>query len=113
MKEIICTMCARGCRLAVDEETLRVTGNACDLGKEYGKNEITAPKRTVTGSVAIRGAIHARLPVRTDKPVPKEKIFDVMDALHSCTVDSPVKMGDVIIENVCGTDANIIATRNM
>ncbi len=113
MKEMICIICPRGCRLKVDEETLDVIGNSCPKGTEYGKNEVVSPMRTVTGSVGIIGGIHNRLAVRTDRAVPKDKTFDIMDALHECTVNAPVKRGQVIIENICGTGANIIATRDM
>lgn len=113
MKEMICITCPRGCHLKVDEETLEVTGNACPRGAEYGKNEVISPMRQVTGSVAIAGGIHARLAVRTDRPVPKSKMFDIMSVLHSFKVKSPVKRGSVLIENVCDTGANIIASRDM
>ena len=36
-----------------------------------------------------------------------------MKELDKVTVASPVKVGDVIVEKVCGTEANIIATKNM
>lgn len=113
MKEMICIVCPRGCHLTVDEQTLEVKGNFCPRGAEYGKNEITSPMRTITGSVGIKGGIHPRLAVRTDRAVPKEKMFEIMDILHSCTVFSPVKRGQVIIQNVCGTGANIISSRDM
>lgn len=113
MKELICTVCPRGCRLTVDGETLEVSGNFCERGAVYGKNEVTAPKRTVTGSVNIVGGIHSRLAVRTDKAVPREKMMEIMDALHSFTAFSPIKRGDVLIKNVCGTDADIVASRDM
>lgn len=113
MKDMICIVCPRGCRLTVDEETLEIRGNSCPRGAEYGKNEVTSPMRTVTGSVGVIGGIHPRLAVRTDRAIPKDKMFDVMDVLHSFTAYSPVKRGDILIENVCGTGANIIASRNM
>jgi CxxC motif-containing protein len=40
-------------------------------------------------------------------------MFEIMAALHACKVHAPVKRGDVIIENVCGTGANVIASRDM
>jgi len=113
MKEMICIICPRGCHLKVDEETLSVSGNSCEKGAEYGKNEVTAPMRTVTGSVDIKGGIYTRLAVRTDKAVPKEKMFDIMEALHHFTAYAPIKRGQVLIENICDTGANIIASRDM
>ena len=113
MKEMICIVCPRGCRLRVDESTLEVTGNTCPRGAEYGGNEVTCPMRTVTGSVAVKGGVHPMLAVRTDRPVPKDRIFDVMAALHGFTAVSPVKRGETLIKNVCGTGADIIASRDM
>ncbi len=113
MKELVCIVCPRGCRLTVDESSLTVSGNSCPKGEEYGKNEILSPMRTVTSSVAIVGGINPRLAVRTDKTVPKDKIFEIMKVIHSHTVKSPVKRGDVLIENICGTGASLIASRDM
>ncbi len=113
MKEMICIVCPRGCHIQVNEETLEVLGNTCARGAEYGKNEITSPMRTVTGSVKIIGGIHRRLAVRTDRAIPKGKMFEIMRELHSFAAHSPVKRGAVLIENVCGTGANVIASRDM
>ncbi len=113
MKEMICIICPKGCHLKIDEETLSVSGNSCEKGEEYGKSEVVSPMRTVTGSVAIVGGIYSRLAVRTSKAVPKEKMFEIMDALHSYTAYSPIKRGQVLIENVCDTGADIIASRDM
>jgi CxxC motif-containing protein len=69
--------------------------------------------RTLTSTVAIEGGIHRRLPVRTDKPIPKSKLFDCMAELHNCKEKSPVMAGQIIIENIAGTGANLIASRKM
>ena len=113
MREMICIVCPRGCHLTVDEATRTVKGNSCPRGEAYGIAEVTAPTRTVTGTVAIEGGVHSRLAVRTDSPVPKDKMFAVMDALHSFRAVSPVKRGQVLIPDVCGTGANVIASRDM
>lgn len=113
MKQMVCIGCPRGCHLEVDEATLEVKGNFCPTGAEYGKNELTHPMRTVTGTVAIEGGIHNRLAVRTDKQVPKAKMFDVVNAMNQFVAHSPVKMGEVLIAGVAGTDANIVASRDM
>ena len=36
-----------------------------------------------------------------------------MDALKGVSIKAPVKIGDVIVEDVAGTDVNIVATRNI
>jgi len=114
MKELVCIVCPNGCRLQVDEEQdFRVTGNRCPKGAEYGKAELTNPTRTVTSTVRCLGGAYPRCPVKTDRPIPKGRIFAVMAALDGVTVTAPVRIGDRILENVCGTGADIVATRNL
>lgn len=113
-KSLICIVCPMGCHLEIDvENDYAVTGNQCKRGIEYGKKELTNPTRTITSTVKITGGIYNRLPVKTDCEIPKNRIFDIMNELNSVVVSSPIQMGDVIIKQVCGTDANIIATRSM
>lgn len=114
MKDLVCIVCPRGCRLKVDENNgFTVTGNSCPRGEAYGKQEVTAPVRTVTSTVRISGGIHEMCPVKTDKSVPKEKMFDIMREIAKVELVSPVKCGQVVIQNVCGTEANVVTTKKM
>lgn len=113
MKELICIVCPKGCHLKVDESTLNVTGNGCPRGAEYGKNELSHPMRMVTSTVRIEGALHRRCPVKTSQSIPKDKMFDVVKALNGVVLQAPVKVGQVIVKNVAGTDADIVAAKNM
>lgn len=109
---MICIRCPRGCHLEVDEtRDYAVTGNACPRGAEYGRNECLHPVRTVTATVACRGGSLERLPVKTDRSIPKERMMEVIRALGQLTIFGPVRMGDALVSNVCGTGANIVATR--
>ena len=63
--------------------------------------------------VVIKGAMLHRLPVKTAQEIPKGKIFDCMDALAKVVVKAPVKMGDVVLKDVCGTGIDIVATKTM
>ena len=112
MKEFICIECPKGCRLTIDEN-LNVTGNTCIRGKKYAINEVTAPKRIITSTVVVNSKIISRLPVMTENEVPKELMFDIVKELNNVRVKVPVKCRDVIIENVCNTGVNIIATRTL
>ena len=38
--------------------------------------------------------------------------FDVMKVIDDLTVSTPVKAGDVLVENVLGTGVSIIACKN-
>lgn len=114
MTNIICITCPKGCHLSVDEENgYTVTGNACPRGAVYGKNELLHPVRVVTSTVRIDGAMLPRLPVKTDRPLPKEKMFDCMELINGITVQSPVKVGQVLAADILGTDVNIVAAKTM
>ncbi len=114
MKELICIVCPKGCHLTVDEEHgCAVTGNGCPRGAEYGRRELTAPTRVVTSTVRCIGAAHPRCPVKTDRPIPKALIFDAMAALDAVELHAPVHIGDLVLENVCGSGANFVVTRNL
>ncbi|MEG1049892.1 MAG: DUF1667 domain-containing protein [Oscillospiraceae bacterium] len=114
MTQMVCIVCPKGCHLSVDEENgCAVTGAGCEKGIEYGKTELTDPRRTVTSTVVIKGARLCRLPVKTSSPVPKKDIFRVMEEIDKVTVQAPIKIGDRVIENVCETGIDVVATRQM
>ncbi len=114
-KELICISCPMGCHLkvTVDGEDIQVEGNTCKNGITYGIEEVTNPKRIIPTTVIVENGKLPRLPVKTSEAVPKELIFDIMNEVNKVKVKAPVKMGDIIVENILGTGANIIATRSM
>jgi len=111
--KLICINCPRGCELevSVNDGKVAVTGNACPKGEEYAVAEVTNPTRMVTGLVKLAGA-RRPLPVKTRFAIPKARIADVTNLLANTTVIPPKRIGDVIIENVCGTGVDIVATAN-
>ena len=111
VKNMICINCPRGCKISVNTETLEVTGNLCPRGKDYGIAEVTNPLRVITSTCVLKGAALPRISCKTDRPIPKGKIFEIMEEINKARVTVPVKAGDVIIENVLGTGANVIATK--
>jgi Uncharacterized protein with conserved CXXC pairs len=114
MTELICIVCPKGCHLHVDEQDgYRVTGNSCARGAEYGCKELTNPTRVITSTVKITGAARSRLPVKTDRDIPKPLIFEAMKLLNGVKVQSPVKTGDIIVKDILGTGVNFVATRDM
>lgn len=115
-KRIICTSCPVGCELTVtfdDENILEVEGNTCKLGIDYAEQEIFDPRRMVATTVKVKNGYHPLVPVYTEKPVPKPKIFDVLAEIRKVEVEAPVKINDVIIEDVVGTGINVIASRDL
>ena len=112
MKELICIVCPKGCHLKVDEEQdYAVTGNSCPKGADYGRAELTHPTRVITSTVRCTGGAYPRCPVKTSAPIPKERIFDVAAALDGITVEAPVRLGQGVVKDVCGTGADFVSTR--
>ncbi len=114
-RKLICIVCPKGCEISVEygettKEVLNMTGHACRRGEEYARAECIAPKRTLTTTVRIKGG--GLLPVRTDKPIPRELMFECMKVINRAEAPKDAKIGDVIIPNILGTGSNIIASAN-
>ena len=77
--------------------------------------EVTAPTRIVTSSVQVYGGKgeERMVPVKTASDIPKEKMMDVIRSLRGVSVPCPVKIGDVIVQNIAGTGVDVIATKNL
>jgi CxxC motif-containing protein len=115
-RELICISCPLGCNLEVDisdENDIKVKGNSCKRGEVYGIKECTNPTRIVTSTVFVKNGTEEVLPVKTERDIPKGKIFDCVRLLKDVEIEAPVKIGDVIIENVLDTGVNIVATKNI
>ena len=114
-KEIICTVCPRGCHIMVEgegDQVISVADYGCKRGLEYASSEYAHPVRILTTTVKMSGIENDLLPVRSNRPVPKEKLFDCMEAIRAMEVKLPVARYDVIIPNICGTGVDIIATKS-
>lgn len=111
-KELTCIVCPMGCALTVtlDEQggILSVTGSTCKRGEEYGKNECLHPVRTLT--TTAKTADRRPIPVKTATPIPKEKLFEAMELVNRLAVPLPVRIGDVLMEDLFG--AKLVATAN-
>ena len=115
-RELICIGCPMGCPLTVElngNEVVSVTGNTCKRGDDYARKEVTNPTRIVTSSVVVLNGTLAAVSCKTEKDIPKGKIFDVVKELKNVVVTAPVAIGDVVLENVAGTGVNVIATKNI
>ena len=117
-KELVCILCPNGCRLQVElvagesPAVGEVTGNLCEKGPEWAKLEILHPVRSISSSVLVRGGLFPLVSVKTDTPIAREKIFDVMKEIRALVVDAPIHLGDALIRNPAGTQCAIVATRN-
>ena len=114
-KDFICIVCPQSCRLSVEDSMgeIKVEGYSCKRGIEYGKTEFVSPKRLITTTVKIKNGIHRRLPIMSKGEVPKDQMKDCINFLYSVEVNAPIKNGEVIVENICGTTVDIIASRSI
>ena len=115
-RELICFNCPLGCGLTVtlkDGDVVKVEGNTCPKGEAYGKKEVTDPTRIVTSTVRVSGGVLPVVSVKTASDIPKEKIMDCANALKNVKIQAPVSIGDVVVEDVCGTGVSVIATKNI
>ena len=113
-RELTCIVCPKGCQLTVEldgKKVVSVEGYTCKRGLTYAETECTAPMRTLTTTAAVEGG--GVVPVKTDKTIPKELLFEAMKAVNAARVPADAKLGYVVIENLLGTGANIVTTRNV
>lgn len=109
--EHICSVCPLGCHLVYEDGV--VTGNTCDRGYKFMMDEIVLPKRNISSTVKITGSRHKRLPVKTNKPIPREKLVVAVEQLNDIEVTAPISLGDIILENILDTGSDFVATRTV
>ena len=114
IKRITCIECQKGCTLSIDIENCRVvkvSGNECPKGEVYAVSEIENPVRILTSAVLCRGLSLKMISVRTDKPIPKSRIFEAMKEIKRIRVNKPLSAGDIIVKRFMGSEVNLIVTR--
>ncbi len=110
MKKLTCIECPLGCALEAEvdgEQVVSVVGYGCLRGKKYAESEVVCPHRIVTSTVRAENGV--LVPVKTDKAVKKEEIFSVMKKINQVVCKLPVKIGDVLVENIT-EDICLVAT---
>ena len=113
-KNIICIECPAGCSLLAeieDGKAVHVEGGKCPKGAVYARAEIESPARILTSTVRTSGLELKMLPVRTSRPIPKDRLFDAMMELKNAIVKREVEPGDIIVKDLLGTGADIVSTR--
>lgn len=115
-QEIICLGCPNGCHLlctSKKDEAVEVTGNKCDRGVEYGREELLEPKRVVTAVVKTASRELPYVPVRTSAPLVKPLIPELLHELYHKQVKPPIHSGECLVENFHGTGVNVVFTRSV
>lgn len=114
--EVTCIRCPLGCAITVDVApdgaAVYRAGASCARGREYAVAEVTAPVRSVATTVNVPGCGEP-LSVKTADPIPKPLIAAAVRAMKAAHVELPVRAGDVILPDVCGTGVPAIATKSL
>lgn len=118
IRDMVCIVCPMGCHMTLEKDDQEASGikvlhNQCPRGKVYAIEEMTAPTRMLTSTVIIENGFLKRLPVKTSAPIPKGELMNAMAELDKVLVKAPVRVGDVLIENLLGTGVAIVASRSM
>lgn len=115
-RSMTCIVCPMGCALEVSLENgnvLSVSGNTCPRGEKYAREECTHPTRVLTTTVRVTGGQYPVVPVKSAAPIPKELLFDAMEQIRGLEAPAPVRIGQVLAENLCGTGIALIATADI
>ena len=113
-KNIICTCCPLGCSITVQIQNGKVTdvsGYTCERGKKYAYDECTNPLRTLTTTVSTDNG--ERLSVKTASPIPFSLFSESLSKLSGLCVKTPVRIGQPVLHGICGTDTDVVATKNI
>lgn len=116
-RDLVCVVCPNGCSVRVDIEEgapaciLNMEGCQCEKGRNWAEQEIHNPVRTISSSILVEDGEIPLVSVRTDAPIPLDKIFAVMEEIRAKIVQAPLSNGDLLICNPAGVCCNIIATR--
>lgn len=115
-KELVCICCPLGCSLTAEIEEsgeVRISGNTCNRGADYGKKEMTNPTRTLTTTVRVRDGILPALSVKTQDGIPKNKVLECIRSLQEVEVEAPVHIGDIVLADIAGTGIDVVATKEV
>lgn len=112
--KITCITCPQGCGINIKEDQgkiISISGHGCIKGEKFAESEFYYPKRIVTTIVSLNGGEYSYLPVISDGQVPKGILKNCIYLLQRIEVMAPIKMRDIIVENILGTGINIIAAK--
>ena len=115
-KEIICVSCPKGCRITAQnrgEEIISITGNDCPRGIKYTEEEFVNPLRILPTTVKVIGGELPLVSVKTEKAIPKRLLLKAMVEIAEIEVKAPVKIGQIIKDDLMGTGVSLVATRNI
>lgn len=115
-KNMTCIICPMGCQLTVskdDSGEITVKGNTCPRGDKYARKELTCPTRTLTCTVKVTGGARPVVAAKSNKEVPRDRQVECMSVVRRVAAAAPIKAGDVLVPDVLGTGADIIAVEDI
>lgn len=115
-KNLTCIECPQSCSLRAEIENrrvVRVEGGKCPKGKDYAVSEIENPGRILTSTVLGEGLALKMIPVRTDRPIPKDRVLEAAVEIRKIKLKRPVKIGEIIFADLLGLGVNLIASRSI
>ncbi len=117
IRQLTCIGCPIGCPLQLEHkknEIIEISGHECNRGAKYAHQEFTEPRRDLTTTIAVTGAIWERLPVKAIRPIPKEKVMEAARIIHQIRLEAPVSLGQVVIKDFLGEKGlHVVASRSM
>ena len=106
--ELVCIRCPRGCHLTVKKQKngeIKVVGNSCPRGEDYGISELTLPTRIIT---SVKKTSFGTISLVTNKAVDKKLYFEVLKAIKQKPEPKNPQPNDVFIKNVLKSGADVI-----
>jgi CxxC motif-containing protein len=96
-----------------EKKAIKVTGNSCKRGATYARKEVTNPTRILTTTVEVDGSDINVVSVKTERDIPKDKMFQCIEVLKGLKVKAPIKIGDIIVKNIADTGVDVVATKEV
>ncbi len=96
-----------------NNEIKSITGFSCAIGEKYAREEYYNPTRILPTTVKVIKGELPLVPVKTSKPIPVGSIFNAMKEISNIEIEAPVKIGQIIRENLLGLEVNLVATRDV
>ena len=115
-RKLVCVSCPVGCEIVVElsgDEVRHLEGNRCKRGEMYARQETVEPMRVLTTSVKVLGGDRPVTSIKTDSPIPKAMIREIMELVRSLAVNAPIAIGQTLVSDVLGSGAKLIATRSV
>ena len=114
--EVVCILCPVGCRIIVeieDGDVVRIDNAGCERGKDYSLQDIRSPVRDFFTTIRVADGRTPLVSVRSTEPIPKNMLMPCAAELARRVIRAPVKIGDIIVENIMNLGVDIIATKDV